>query len=63
LYGRHAAADPFDRFVQLVLTAPCDVDIGALGDEALCRRQTNAAVCAGDDGDLLFKPAHGFLAE
>jgi hypothetical protein len=53
---------PSDRrlgLIELGLTSPVDVDIGALLDEAFGRRQADAAAAAGDDGYLVLQLRDG----
>ena len=47
-----------DRRVEFLLAAPCHEDAGAFRREELSGGQADAAVCAGDHGDLAFEPTH-----
>src|SRR3989454_5032731 len=60
LYGGDSAPDLLDRRRQLRITAPRDVDVGAVVHKLLCRRQGNNAIAAGGEADLFFKVTHVF---
>jgi hypothetical protein len=52
-------ADLLDGGIKLTLATTRDEDVSAVRNEPLCRRQANAAVAAGDEGDLSIEFAHG----
>ena len=61
LHTYDVASDLFDGRVESGLTAAGDVDEGAFCDEALCGRETDAAVAARNHCDLSGEFSHGDL--
>src|ERR1700680_504454 len=55
LNSRNIAADCLHGFVEFLLAAAYDEDIGTLFSEELCRSQPNPFCPAGDDGGLAFE--------
>lgn len=52
LHPGYITTNFLNSFVQLLLPPPRDVDIGSLGDEQLCRRQTKTAIATCNNGDF-----------
>src|SRR5580692_131316 len=55
LNARNVAADGLDGFVELLLAAAGDEDVGALFDEKFCGSQPNSFGATGDDCGLAFE--------
>src|SRR4030095_13402790 len=58
LHAGHVAADVLDRRRQLRSTTPRDEDVRTFAHEPLRRREADAAVGTGDQGNLSLEPAH-----
>src|SRR5258706_10039499 len=55
LNARNVRADYLHGFVEFLLAAARDEDMGTLFDEKFCRSQPNPFCPAGDDGGLAFE--------
>src|SRR5439155_13208487 len=63
LNGKDTVADRLDCLVECFLATSGNRDLGAFFRKALGGGKTDAAVAAGDDGDLTFKTFHTCLHE